>query len=246
VTAVTVEELVKAYRELRTKERQRTGHSNLKSYANAGIEKSALNRSAEATTRFMRALMPLQKEIMALSEGEKLLEALTAESDARDQAKSARGAEDGSWERTQVSVRRELIWQRREIKELVHSINSQLGKPKTETQKAIEEALEIMAEAAKNVFGEAPALLPLYLGGGAHEGHEHSWNVYAYRDNEYVGTIRVVWPGEPGGRMEYEGVLFSEIGPTFRVTDLVIAVVLLHLGMEFGRRSRRKAARERA
>lgn len=240
---MTVEELVKAYRGLRAKERQRTGLSDLKSYANAGIEQRALNRSAEATTRFVRALRPLQKEIMALPEGKRLLRALTAESDARDRAKSARGAEDGSWERIQASVRHELYWQGREIKTLVHGINSQLGKPKTETQEIVEEALETMAEAAKNVFGETPACLPLYLGGGAHEGHEHSWNVYAYRDNEYVGTIRAVWPGTPGGRVEFEGVLFSEIGPTFRVTDLVIAVVLLHLGVEFGRRVKQKGSR---
>jgi hypothetical protein len=237
---MTVEELVKAYRELRAKERRRPGHSDLKSYANAGNEAMALNRSAEATTRFMRALTPLQKEIRVLSHGEELLKALTAESDARDRAKSARG--DGSLGQIQASVRHELSWTHRQIKTLVHLINSQLESPRTETQEAIKEALETMAEAAKNIFAEPVMCQPVYLGPGIHEDDQSTWNVHDYEESAYVGTIHAVWPAGPGGRVEYEGVLFSEVGPSFRVTALVIATVLLHLGVELGRRRQKKVA----
>jgi hypothetical protein len=82
----------------------------------------------------------------------------------------------------------------------------------------------------------------LYLGPGIHEGHNSTWEVHARAKDAYVGTIRTVWPDESDGRVEYEGVLFSDIGPTFRVTDLVIATVLLHLGVELGRRNKKRIA----
>lgn len=244
---MTVEELVKAYRDLRARDRQRVkGDGNFHSYPNAGIEAMAANRRNAANRRFVQELMALQVEFHALpeGEGEKLLVALTAEANALDRRKSARAMADGSWDRIGAAVRKELVWHRAEVKTLVHVVNTLLeAAAKTETQQAVEEALETMAEAAKGVFREELACLAVYLGPGAHEGDQHSWNVYAYRDNEYVGTVQAVFPTGPGGRVEYEGVLFSEIGPTFRVTDLVIATVLLHLGIELGRREQKKAAR---
>lgn len=240
---MTVEELVKAYRANRSKARQRTGTRGpfLNAYANAGIEAMARNRSEAASRISVNELTALQVEFHALPEGEKLLLALTAEANALDRRKNTRAMADGSWDRIGAAVRKELITHRAEIKTLVHTVNALLeAVAKTETQQAVEEALETMAEAAKGVFREELACLSVYLGPGAHEGDQHSWNVYAYRDNEYVGFIQAVFPTGPGGRVEYEGALFSEIGNTFRVTDLVIATVLLHLGIEFGRRQQKK------
>jgi hypothetical protein len=113
----------------------------------------------------------------------------------------------------------------------------------TETRKIIEEALETMANSAKHVFTEPVMCQSLYLGEGIHEGHQSIWNVRDYEESAYVGTIQVVWPDGPGGHVAYEGVLFSDIGPTFRVTDVVIATVLLHLGVELGRRNKKKVVR---
>jgi hypothetical protein len=112
-----------------------------------------------------------------------------------------------------------------------------------ETQKSIREALEVMANSARHVFSEEIMCQRVYLGDGMHAEDQASWNVYAYLDEEYVGTIEVVWPNGPGGHVAYEGVLFSDIGPTFRVTDVVIATVLLHLGVELGRRNKKKVVR---
>jgi len=104
------------------------------------------------------------------------------------------------------------------------------------------EALDDMAEAAKDVFREPLACKSIYLGGGLHSGDQSSWNVYTYEDNEYVGVIEAVRPDGSDGQVEYEGKLFFSLhGPTFRVTAIDIATVLLHLGIELGRRRQKRA-----
>jgi hypothetical protein len=188
----------------------------------------------------VNALLALQKDILALPEGKKLLKALEAESNARDRGKAARDMHDGSWARIKPSIQHELAVRGAEIKDLVYVINCQLER---QTQGPKEDELEAMAALAKNVFRESPACTILYLGGGVHEGDQSTWNVYTAGDNEHVGTIETVWPKGPGGPVEYEGSLFSESGPGFLVVARRIDTVLLHLGIEVGRRHENRAAR---
>lgn len=243
---MSVDELVKAYRDLHARQRQRVGPRTVKSYANAGIEAMATNRSAAASSKFISELTALKKQITGLPGGEELLSALVGEVHLRDRMKAARDAEDGSWERREAALREEgREWSRR-VRDQMATVAfetrkaTQLVSPKSATQESIEETLETLAQAAKHVFTERPTYDALYLGPGVHEGRESCWEVYAPdADRTHVGRIEVRWPKEVKGKLYFEGWLFSPLGCTFTVHDLVLETVLVHLGIERGRRRER-------
>jgi len=99
------------------------------------------------------------------------------------------------------------------------------------------ETLDDLAHDARRVFQEFRACRPVYLGDGVHEDAKSSWNVYAYSNNAYVGTVETL--RYQGSAAEYKGVLFGDDESAITVASRSIETVLLHLGIELGRRTRK-------